>query len=180
MLLHSSTTANLLVASLTSALLESILDEWTWLIGMEKRPLLVTACGDVFVEDLQEGTIHFLDVSKPELSLVSANRQLFETLLDEPAFVATCFHPDRVETLRAKGSILKKDQIYGFTTPLSLGGQISLDNMGITDVEVHFSICGQIERQLADVPTGARINGIEIEKVPRKKYGGGFGSSVAR
>ena len=31
-----------------------LLDDWTWLIGPEKRPLLLTAAGDAFVQDVRD------------------------------------------------------------------------------------------------------------------------------
>lgn len=166
---QSSITTDLLVATLSPQAMESILDEWTWLIGIEKRPLLVTACGDVFIEDLLERTIHFLNTSAPDLSIVTETRQRFELLLAEPSFVETYLHPDRVEMLRGKGLFLKKDQIYSFSTPLSLGGLISADNIDITNVEVHFSVAGQIECQIADIPVGMPVTGIKINRMPSKK-----------
>lgn len=164
----SITTAPLVVR-LSLEAKETVLDEWKWLVGGEKRPLLATACGDVFIEDLLEGTIHFLNVSASELSLVAETKQAFERLLTEPSFVDAYLHPERVDMLRGKGLLLKKDQIYSFSTPLSLGGQISADNIDITDVEVHFSVAGQIECQIADVPVGAPISGIKIKRMPREK-----------
>lgn len=164
-----SITTDLLVVRLSPEAKETVLGEWKWLVGEKTRPLLATACGDVFIENLLDGTIHFLNVSASELSLVAESRQAFEILLTEPSFVEAYLHPERVDMLRGKGLILKKDQIYSFSTPLSLGGQISADNIEITDVEVHFSIAGQIECQIADVPIGTPISGIKIKRMPRKK-----------
>lgn len=163
-----STVPDLLVVALSPKAKESILDEWTWLVGKEKLPLLVTACGDVFIEDLLEGTIQFLNVSAPELSLVAETKQKFEMLLAEPSFVEAYMYSERVEMLRGEGLFLKKGQLYSFSTPLSLGGQITAENIDITDVEVHFSIAGQIECQIADIPVGAPISGIKIDRMPRK------------
>lgn len=169
MLQQSSTLAQLLVTTLSPKAKASLLDEWAWLIGVGKRPSLVTACGDIFIEDSREGTIHFLDVSVPELSLVAETKQAFELLLAAPSFVETYLRPDRVEMLRAKGLVLKEDQVYSFRTPLSLGGQMSVDNIDVTDVEVHFSIAGQIESQLANIPVGTPITGIKISRLPNPK-----------
>lgn len=169
MLQQSSITTDLLVATLSPEAMESILDKWAWLIGIEKRPLLVTACGDVFIEDLLERTIQFLDTSAPVVTLVTETRQQFEMLLAEPSFVETYLHPNRVEMLRGKGLFLKKDQVYSFSTPLSLGGQISADNIAITDVDVHFAVAGQIECQIADIPVGTPVTGIKINRMPSKK-----------
>jgi hypothetical protein len=169
MIQELSITTDLLVVTLSPEAKETILDEWTWLIGTEKRPLLVTACGDAFIEDMREGKIHFLNVSAPELSLVAETRQELEIQLTEPSFVDAYLHPKRVELLRGKGLVLAKDQIYSFSTPLSLGGESSADNIDIAHVEVHFSFTGQIECQIADIPMGTPMSGIKINRMPGKK-----------
>jgi len=169
MLQQSSTLAHLCVTTLSLKAKASLLGEWTWLIGAGKRPSLVTACGDIFIEDSLKGTVYFLDVSSPELSLVAETKQAFELLLAEPSFVETYLHPERVEMLRAKGLFLKGDQVYSFRTPLSLGGQIGAENIDVTDVTVHFSIAGQIESQIADIPVGSPITDIKIDRMPRAK-----------
>lgn len=169
MLQEPSITTDLLVVTLSPQAKASILDEWTWLIGGGKRPLLVTACGDVFIEDLLRGTIYFLDVSVSELSLVTETKEAFETLIAEPSFVDAYLHRERVEMLRGKGLVLKKDETYSFCKPLSLGGQISAENIEITNVEVHFSIAGQTECQIAGIPVGTPITGIKIDRMPSTK-----------
>jgi hypothetical protein len=72
---HQSISIDILVVRLSSTAKESILDEWTWLVVNAMRPHMVTACGDVFIEDRLEGTIHFLDVSASELSRVTDTRR---------------------------------------------------------------------------------------------------------
>ena len=146
-----------------------ILDEWARLIGAQKRPVLITACGDVFVEDLVDKTIHFLDISAPELSPVADSATALEALFANPSFVGTFLHPERVALLRDQGLRLKKDQVYSFCTPLSLGGEVTVENTEITDVDVHFSLTGQVERQLADVAAGDAISAIKIHSLPTER-----------
>lgn len=162
-------TTDHLVVTPSAMAMSSILDEWRWLVGNEKRPFLVTACGDVFVEDALDRTIHFLNVSAPALSPVAETRQAFEALLAEPSFLKVHLHLERVAMLRGKGLLLKENEIYSFRTPLSLGGQINEENIQITDVEVHFSIAGQIACQIADIPVGSPITGITINRLPSTK-----------
>lgn len=144
----------------------SLLEDWTWLIGDEKRPVLIAACGDVFVEDSRDGSVHFLDVSAAELSQVAETAGAFAGLLSDPAFVSVYLRTERIDMLRRQGRTLKKNQVYSFRVPLSLGGEVGLENIEISDVEVHFSIAGQIERQIAALPEGASIGGIRIDRIP--------------
>ena len=147
----------------------SLLEEWIWLIGTEKRPVLIAACGDAFVEDGRDGSVHFLDVGAAELSPVAETAEAFAGLLSDPAFASAYLRTERIAMLRQQGLILKKDQVYSFRVPLSLGGEVRSENIEISDVAVHFSIAGQIERQIADLPEGAPITGIKIERIPGMK-----------
>ena len=157
-----------LTVALTGRLANAdILSEWVWLIGSAMKPLLFAACGNVFVEDSGDGTVHFLDVSAAQLSPIANTVQDFESLRFEPAFIDAYLYPEQVASLRRHGQILKPDQIYSFRVPLSLGGDATVENIEIADIDVHFSIAGQIECQIADVPTGTPITGLKIKRIPR-------------
>lgn len=146
-----------------------ILDEWRWLVGTGKRVRLVTACGDVFLEDALEEKVAFLDVGAPALLPIAETRQAFDALLSDPSFIDTYLYPERVALLRSRGLALKKDQVYSLRTPLSLGGEATAENTEITDLDVHFSFAGQVERQLADLPPGAPVSGLRIQGLPSTK-----------
>jgi hypothetical protein len=145
-----------------------LLDDWTWLLGPEKSPLLLTVSGDAFVLDVRDETVHFLNVSAGEVFQIAQTREAFKALLDDPAFVEEylCLH--FVEHLRARGMVLKRNEIYSYRLPLSLGGEVSADNIDMVDAEVHFSIAGQIARQIADLPEGAPITKLDLN-MPKKK-----------
>lgn len=145
-----------------------ILDDWTWLIGREKRLVLLTAAGDAFVRDFNDGAIHFLNVSAGELVRIAETIEAFHKLLMDAEFVDEYLCPDFVEHMRAHGMVLKRDEIYSYRHPLSLGGEVTLENIEIANVEVHLAIAGQIARQIADLPDGARITKLDI-KLPRNK-----------
>jgi hypothetical protein len=40
---------------------DSLLSAWAWLLGPRRLPILVTAAGDAFVQDADDGSVHFLD-----------------------------------------------------------------------------------------------------------------------
>jgi len=167
---QASMTIQHLVVPLNDSKVQSrLLDEWTWLIGAEKHPHLVTAGGDVFVKDLRDGSIHFLEVSFRDFSPVADTAESFEVLLADPDFISAYLRSERVAMFRERGLLLKKNQVYSWSVPLSLGGQASVENVDITDVEVHFSIAGQLECQLAELPEGAPVTGIRIDRLPGKK-----------
>ena len=59
--------------------------------------------------------------------------------------------------------MLAEGQIYSYKTPPVLGGEYSTDNLEPTGIAVHFSVLGQIHRQVKDLPPGTKIDRIVIE-----------------
>lgn len=159
---------HLTVALPSSASKDRILSDWTWLIGAQKQPFLLTAAGDAFVQDTSDGSIHFLDVGAGQLIRIADSAQAFEHLLGDRAFVDGYLCPDLVGLLRAKGMVLQPGQIYSYRVPPALGGERTLENIETSSVGVHFSIAGQISRQIAGLPVGTPITNIEI-KLPGEK-----------
>ena len=61
-----------------------------------------------------------------------------------------------------QGVVPGPDQVYSFTHPPQLGGEITLDNVEVLDFVVSLNILGQIHRQIRDLPPGTPISGITI------------------
>jgi hypothetical protein len=70
---------------------------------------------------------------------------------------------DVVDGQAALGMKPEKDQCLSFKHPPALGGELEPDNIEVSDVWVHFSIAGQLLRQIKDVPAGTRITDIVVE-----------------
>jgi hypothetical protein len=148
---------------------ETLLEDWAWLIGKRKLPILLAASGDAFVQDTDDGTIHMLDVAAGKSGMVADSANEFQSLLSDREFVGEYLSVQLVGDLRMKGLILKPGKIYSFVKPPLLGGQNSLDNIDASDIEIHFSINGQIGRQVSELPSGTPINNISISDKPRAK-----------
>ena len=140
----------------------SVLEDWAWLTGKRKLPILLTAAGDAFVQHIDDGTIHFLDVGANQIRRVATSPDTFSELLSDREFVAGYFNVQLVGDLRLNGSVLKPGQIYSYVKPPVLGGQYILENFHVADIEVHFSISGQIGHQVRNLPPGTKIRGINI------------------
>ncbi|WP_288380133.1 T6SS immunity protein Tdi1 domain-containing protein [uncultured Massilia sp.] len=147
-----------------------MLDDWAWLLGTGMRPLRFTACGDVFLRDPRDGSIHFLDVNGARLFRVADSEQGFEEKLADPAFVADYLAPEMVNALRRSGMLLGKQEVYSYRVPLALGGEVTVENVDVIDLAVHLSLTGQIACQLKDVPDGAPIGEIDIQLPSRKPW----------
>ncbi|WP_326565906.1 T6SS immunity protein Tdi1 domain-containing protein [Amycolatopsis rhabdoformis] len=55
---------------------------------------------------------------------------------------------------------LRRDQCVGYRVPLFLGGQDVIENLEVSDLEVYWSICGQLRRRALNLPPGTVINGV--------------------
>ena len=120
----------------------SLLEEWTWLVGSDKVAIVVTPCGDAFLEDRSTRGIFFLDTQAARFEPVAASRSELRDLLSKPEFVADNFCQDAVEEMRSEGKRLGAGQVYSLKVPLVLGGRFRADNLEATNVLVHFSVLG--------------------------------------
>ena len=66
------------------------------------------------------------------------------------------------DLLQSRGP-LSKGEIYSFKVTPVLGGELSADNVEASDIDVHFSLSGQLHRQIRDLPEGAKIEDIELD-----------------
>jgi hypothetical protein len=142
----------------------SLLEDWRWLIGATKLPVLVTALGNAFLVDTANGSVHVLDAGPGTLQQVAASGEEFRALLRDKDFVVEHFVPIIVVRMREKGYTLEAGQLYGFRTPPVLGGEYSADNLEPTDIDVHFAVIGQAHQRLRNVPAGTAVETIEIIK----------------
>lgn len=73
------------------------------------------------------------------------------------AALATAFF-EAWSVANRSGLPLGRDQCVGYKVPLFLGGQDVVANLELTDVDVYWSICGQLRRGVLDLPPGTTIN----------------------
>ena len=98
----------------------TLLEDWRWLIGAEKRPVLITALGDAFLQDI-DGSIHWLSAGDGVLATVAGGAEEFSSLLGDKAFVTEHFAPHVIVNLRNRGAYLKPGQLFGYKVPPHLG-----------------------------------------------------------
>lgn len=146
---------------------ENILADWVWLIGRKKLPILITSVGDAFLQDVDDGTIHFLDTCSAGLLKVSENLEEFRNQIKDAQFLSDYFCPQPVGVLRDSGLTLSQGQLYSLMKPSVLGGEFAPENIEMTDIEVHFSVLGQIHQQVKDLPPGTEIGSFELK--PERK-----------
>jgi len=152
-----------LTVGLDSTDRDSLLDDWRWLIGLDKQPILVTAMGNAFVQDPGSGVVELLDAGTGKLKQVAASFDEFKALLSDKSFVYENLLVDDVVHLRESGKLLEPGQVYGFEIPPALGGSFDAENVVPSDVSVHFSVSGQIHRKVKDLPEGTPMSQIRLD-----------------
>lgn len=141
---------------------ETVLSDWTWLLGASAVPLLITAVGNAFVQDPSSREIKLLDVGSADLVPVAASLAEFEGLLTQREFVAKFFDVQLVGELLKSGQSLAAGELFGFKRLPTMGGDYVVDNFEPTDIEVHFGVSGQLQAQLSRLEPGAVVRSVTI------------------
>ncbi len=142
---------------------DTLLDEWHWLIGNTKLPVMATLAGDIFVQDSTDGSVHFVDVVEGTCSQIAGDGATFQQLLTDREFVLRHFSVQLVAPLIRSGAVPAVGQILSWRQPPVLGGSYTTDNLEATDIEVHFSMMGQIWRQASSLPSGTPIKSVTLQ-----------------
>lgn len=79
----------------------------------------------------------------------------------------------------ANGPIADRTRCASWKVPLVLGGANQIENLDVTDVDVHLAVTGQIIEKTRDLPPGTPISSVEIGASPTQSNAGkrrfGFG-----
>ena len=141
---------------------ETVLSDWTWLLGESSLPVLITAVGNAFVQDLSSGELKLLDVGSADLVPVAESMTEFEGLLAQREFVGKFFDVQLVGDLLRSGQTLVAGELFGFKRLPTLGGDYVVDNFEPTNIEVHFSVSGQLQAKVSRLEPGAVVRSVTI------------------
>jgi hypothetical protein len=139
-----------------------LLSDWRWLVGDSVTLILVSAIGDMFLAD-SSGQVLWLDTGTGQLQQIASSADEFQRLRQQPDSVDQWFIPQLVGDLITGGVRLSPGQCYSYKKPPILGGEIQPANFEPMDLAVHFSVLGQIHKQVKDLPTGTKITNIKIQ-----------------
>jgi hypothetical protein len=146
---------------------KTLLSDWHWLIGKNRIPILITAFGEPFLQDCITGEVFFLNIYEGLMTKVAVDLDDFNGQLNSDDFWEKYLPIQAVGELRLTGSVLSIGEVYSFKMPPILGGTYELENIEICDIQVHFSILGQIHHQVKDLPDGAEIGSIKLDLAKR-------------
>jgi len=150
-----------LTVKFSNVLAYKLTENWTWLIGTDKIPGIVSAIGNMFLKDTNE-KIFWLDVGQGKFEIVCDRLQDFEEKLKNIEQVNERYMIDLTTALRLFGKELNDGQLYSYKKLPIIGGDYTVDNFEPTDIEVHFCFAGQIFRQIKDLLDGTIIDKIKF------------------
>lgn len=144
---------------------DAFLNDWRWLIGNDVNLVLVSALGDLFLKD-RDGHILWLDTGSARLTRIAESADEFKQLMQQTEHADEWFTPQLIGDLIEGGTRLAPGQCYSYKVPPMLSGKFELDNFEPTDLLVHCSTCGQIGRQIQNLPEGTKIHRIRTTEEP--------------
>ena len=143
--------------------IDSLLEDWRWLVQPNFTPILMTAFGDLFLRDVS-GRIHFLDVMAGEFQLVADSEEEFNRLCENEEQREKWFCSGLLSEVRKLHGDLARGECFSCKVPLSLGGELTAANFDRLDCAVHYSVLGQIHEQTKYLPPGTKIGEIKMEE----------------
>jgi hypothetical protein len=147
---------------------EALLSDWRWLVNGQFTPVVMNAFGDLFLSD-NSGRVYFLDLMCGEFKQVAVSNEVFERLCESKDRRQSWFVGYLVMELRKLYGQLEVGQCFGCKIPLSLGGQLEPSNFERTNIQVHYSVLGQLHQKTKHLPAGTKINRVKIEPASDEK-----------
>ena len=152
---------NQFIKDITKIDLDDICSDWQWLLNNEYSPIMVSLSGDMFLIG-KNIAIFWLDTGKGQLKKIADTIDEFKSALEDLDNIDEWLLASTVLDLIETKITLKENEVYSYKKMPILKGDYSLENFEPTDISVHFSMTGQISKQVINLPEGTRINKIVI------------------
>jgi len=136
---------------------KKLIEDWKWLIGDNMKPIIISSIGDLFLTD-NNGKFYWLNVGEGKIHFVAENENEFKRKMNDDKIADEWFMFNLVGEIKESGLELVEKKVYSYKKLPILGGEYNADNFELTDIEVHFSIAGQIHQQIKDLPDGTTVN----------------------
>ena len=140
---------------------ETILQDWSWLIGVDKEVVAMSVFGDAFLTDVN-GLIFWLDTGNGCLEKVSNNFGELLDYLDTDKGKNDLLLDWLQAELASHGLQLRNDEIFSYKKLPIIGGKYEVDNFVRLSICEHFSVTASLHFQLKDLPddTIVRLNAL--------------------
>jgi len=140
----------------TADAIEQLSQAWAWLLKEPFRPLLFSTLGDMFFTR-DDGTVWWLDTGAGEISRVADSVEDFQDKLGSDV-INDWFLTNLVEKLHAAGKLPEPGECYTYVTlPIFQEGKYEVDNLNPVPAAEHFRMTGDVHREIAALPDGAKV-----------------------
>lgn len=136
---------------------DKLIENWTWLIGNDKQPIIVTSIGDMFLKD-KKGQVYWLNVGEGYIDKVADSLSGFGEMLLDEELVDEWFLTQLEEEIKASRLELAHGNVFSYLKLPVLGGHYVAENFKVTDITAHFQLAGEIHKKIADLPEGTTVN----------------------
>ena len=134
----------------------TVYPNFQWLVPAESRPVLMTRFADLFLE-LPNDTVSFLSLEDGTLTPYTKTiAELEPTLIGDDNINELLYVP-LIDSLNRNKQFLNANECYHFKYPTVLGGEYNLENVVRITVDERIAFCGDIQKQICDLPDGAQI-----------------------
>jgi len=145
----------------------SLLEDWKWLLPESYTIWLVNRLGDIVVVN-EDGSVNFMEIADGSFEKIAESRDDFIKQVDRTEYANGCFAIPLVDQLVESGLRLSEKTVYSFKVPPALGGRRLPENFQVTDISVHYSVFGQLLRQVKNLPPGTKVGQIKVVDVPKQ------------
>jgi hypothetical protein len=135
---------------------ERLLVDWRWLCKAPMALVAKNVFGDLFLRD-ESGHVHQLDVAVGQLTKVADSEAQFRELALSTEMQEEWFAVSDEKAAIARGLEPNDTQCIGFSVPLVFAESGSSDTAYVADLYEHVSFLGDLNRQIADLPEGAKV-----------------------
>jgi hypothetical protein len=133
-----------------------ILQDWSWLIGVDKDVAAISIFGDAFLTDVNR-SIFWLDTGSGCMEKVTNNFGEFLDYLNTDKGKNDLLLDWLQAELATRGFELQNDEIFSYKKLPIVGGKYEVDNIIRLNVCEHFSVTASLHFQMKDLPDGTIV-----------------------
>ena len=135
---------------------ERLLHYWRWRCPQSLTVIQRNAFGDLFLRD-DAGRVHMLNVGSGDFSLIAESVHEFAQLANTPQGREKWFAEREANAAAVRGLVPGPGQCIGYYPPVVAAECNGLDSAYVTDLYDNVGWLGDMHRQIATVPDGAKV-----------------------
>lgn len=134
-----------------------LFEQWRWLCGESVTLVARNGFGDLFLRTV-EGRVIWLNVGDGTMGQVAESESSFEDSLKQSAIRELWFAEQQLEAFADRGLKPNDLQCIGFKVPVVFAESANVPNNAyVADLYEQVSFLGDLHRQIADTPDGAKV-----------------------